>query len=101
MVNQTETKTIIERHQISNFGNPISFARNSQDYGFYTFRDVDLLQKLEDIARLENKDGRVLCLEMVSLIKRLKSDCDELRKRFETMGSALDKINDNMKSNES
>lgn len=101
MTNTIESETIIERHQIARFGNPIAFARVSQKHGIHSLQDHELIATLEAIAKLDDNDGRVLCLEMLSLVKRLKGDCDELRMRFKTIGNALDAINDSMKPNES
>ena len=98
MANKIESETIIERHQVARFGNPIEFARDSETYGQYSIREGELMELIESIARLDDKAGRDISLKLLGLVKRLNGESVELRMRFKTMGNVLDKINDNMKT---
>ncbi len=89
--------TVLEKHHIGGQGNLLSFVDKSKEYGKWSCQEGDLMRLLKSIAECEDQEGRKLALTLYRKIELLVNDGVELRKRFDTTGKALTKINSTLK----
>jgi len=95
---ETEKQTVIESHFIGGQGPLLSFIEVSTTFGVYAFSKDMHIQFLQQAAQCDDKESREFMLELINRLNGAYNDCAELRKRIETIGNAVKKINHNLKT---
>lgn len=90
--------TAIEQHYIAGHGSLVDFVACSNEFGSYMWTVDSHVRALQDVARIDDKECREIALGLIEEINMLNSACDELRRRFSTVGLALESINSDLQS---
>jgi hypothetical protein len=91
-------ETLIESHFIGGHGTLLQFIESSKTFASWGWSEREHIEKLTKAAACDDKDSRDFMLSLIAKIESMHQNGDELRKRIDTIGKAVSKINESLKS---
>jgi hypothetical protein len=93
-----KNETLIEAHFIGGHGPLLQFIESSKTFASWGWSEREHIEKLTKAASFEDKNAREFALSLIAKIDSMQQDGDELRKRIDTIGRAIERINESIKS---